>query len=200
MQFANRFVPAVSGANRTLVMLHGTGGDETSLLELGPILDSAANMLGIRGRSREEGANRFFRRFGEGQFDEADIIAQTHGLAEFIADARSIHELSGDMTLVGYSNGANMAAALMLLHPAVADSAILFRAMLPLLPPTPPELKGKRVFLSSGDRDPMAPIESASRLADALRQYGAQVEHDIAPVGHGLGRGDILAAAKWLNG
>jgi|SRR5579862_836224 len=199
MTFAHRFVPGQAAEAQTLVMLHGTGGDETSLLELGPMLDPAANMLGIRGNSSEEGLNRFFRRYSEGLFDEADLIAQARHLNEFLTEAKTTYKL-GDLVLVGYSNGANMAAALMLLHPALIDAAILFRAMLPILPPKPPVLFGKRALILSGSKDTMIPLDSASRLAEVMRSYGADVDQRIAPVGHALGREDIVTAAEWLGG
>jgi phospholipase/carboxylesterase len=199
MQFVNRFVPGVGAVARTLVLLHGTGGDENSLLDLGPILDPDANMLGVRGRSNEEGVNRFFRRFREGLFDEADILSEAYDLAEFLVEAKSAYAFTGEVTLVGYSNGANMGAALMLLHPSSADSAVLFRGMLPLLPPSIPSLTGKRLFLSSGDRDPMAPFESATRLAQMFTEYGAEVERQVTAAGHGIGREDVNAAREWLQ-
>ncbi len=199
MTFEHRFVPGVNAEARTLILLHGTGGDENSLMELGPMLDPNANMLGVRGKSNEEGMNRFFRRFSEGQFDEADIRAQAGDLAEFLESASQSYEIKGERTLVGYSNGANMAAALLLLHPSSADSAILFRAMLPLQSPPPSDLHGKRVFLSSGNRDPMAPLESVTQLAEVLRKNGTEVEHQVTAAGHGIGREDVVAAAAWLN-
>jgi phospholipase/carboxylesterase len=179
-------------------MLHGTGGDETSLLELGPMLDPTANMLGVRGNSTEEGMNRFFRRYAEGLFDEADLIAQAYDLSDFLIESKSTYGLD-ELILVGYSNGANMAAALMLLHPASFAAAILFRAMLPILPPKPPVLFGKRVLLLSGSHDNMIPLESATRLAEVMRGFGADVDQRIAPVGHSLGREDVVTAAAWLS-
>lgn len=198
MTFAHRFVPGASAGARTLVLLHGTGGDETSLLEIGAVLDPDANMLGIRGKSTEEGVNRFFRRLREGVFDEADLLQQAHDLAEFIEASRAAYGL-GELDLVGYSNGANMSAALLLLHPKPIASAILFRAMLPILPPSPPDLIGKRVLMLSGAADRMIPLDSATRLAEVLKDNGAMVDHRIAPVGHSLGREDVLAAASWLR-
>ncbi|MHB8636764.1 MAG: alpha/beta hydrolase [Fimbriimonadaceae bacterium] len=163
------------------------------------MLDPAANMLGIRGNSTDEGVNRFFRRYGEGMFDEADLIEQAHDLSDFLIAAKAEHALD-ELVLVGYSNGANMAAALLLLHPAPFAAAILFRAMLPILPPKPPILFGKRVLLLSGSNDTMIPLDSATRLAEVMRGFGGNVEQRVTPVGHALGREDVLTAAAWLGG
>ena len=199
MTFVHRFVPGPTAEARTLGLLHGTGGDENSLLELGTMLDPEAHMLGIRGNSAEEGMNRFFRRYSEGLFDEADIIVQAHDLDAFLLEAKATYGLAGEFVLVGYSNGANMAAAMLLLHPAPIDAAILFRAMLPLLPPKPPQLGGKRALLLSGAHDTMIPLESATHLAELMRTYGAAVEQVVAPVGHALGREDVQSAEAWLK-
>ena len=198
MTFTHRFVPGPPAAARTLVMLHGTGGDETSLLELGPMLDPQAHTLGIRGNSTEEGMNRFFRRYSEGLFDEADLIYQAHELNDFLVEAKAIYSLS-ELILVGYSNGANMAAALLLLHPEPIRAGIMFRGMLPIVPPKPPQLTGKRALILSGSRDNMIPLDRATRLAEIMRGYGADVDHRVAPVGHALGREDVVAAAAWLG-
>ena len=184
---------------RLLILLHGTGGDEGSLLELGRALDPAANLLGMRGLSNEEGVNRFFRRFGEGVFDEGDMRLQAGALAAFLRSKRLEIGATGRVLTVGYSNGANMGAALLLLHPDVMDGAILFRAQLPLQAPTVPDLAGKRVFLATGERDAMISLEGATELVDLLRRAGAEVTQLIEPVGHGLTREDILAAKKWLT-
>lgn len=198
MSFVHRFVPGLSPGGRTFVLLHGTGGDETSLLDIGPLLDPDANMLGVRGTSTDEGVNRYFRRFEEGRFDEADLVEKAHELAAFLAEMRATYQL-GELTLVGYSNGANMAAALLLLHPDGIKSAVLLRAMLPILPPKPPNLNGRQVLILSGAADRMIPLDSAGRLAEVLESLGATVDHRVAPVGHALGREDILAAANWLT-
>ena len=199
MSFAHRFVPGAGAGARTFVMLHGTGGDETSLLELGPMLDPQANVLGVRGNSTEEGMNRFFRRYSEGLFDEADVLGQARELCLFIDEAKAKFVLTGELVLAGYSNGANMAAALLLLHPDAIDAAILFRAMLPITPVVAPNLNTKRALILSGSHDNMIPLESATRLAELMREYGAEVDQIVEPVGHGLGREDVSRAAAWLN-
>jgi phospholipase/carboxylesterase len=198
MNFIHRFVPGSSTGARTLVMLHGTGGDETSLFQLGPMLDPDAPMLGVRGTSTEEGMNRYFRRFSEGLFDEADIQAQAANLSEFLAEAKTTYGLN-ELVLVGYSNGANMAAALLLLHPAPFAAAILFRATLPLMPQSLPSLHGKRILLLTGSYDSMIPLDGAKQLAEVLRECGAEVDQRLAPVGHELRREDVTTAAEWLN-
>ncbi|HLK14164.1 MAG TPA: alpha/beta hydrolase [Fimbriimonadaceae bacterium] len=197
MSFIHRFVPGKTPGARTLVMLHGTGGDETSLLEFGPALDPSASILGIRGKSTEEGVNRFFRRFEEGVFDEADILVKAAELGEFLVEAKATYGI-GEIVLVGYSNGANMAAALLLLHPEPIDGAVMFRASLPIEPPNKPDLTGKRALLLTGAHDEMTPLSGAHRLADFLAACGCRVDQKVWQAGHGLGRDDVTAAAGWL--
>jgi phospholipase/carboxylesterase len=200
MDFIHRFVPAPEGSTaRTLLLLHGTGGNEDDMLPLGRQLDPTAALLSPRGNVLENGMPRFFRRLAEGIFDEEDVVRRAHELAEFViaASARYQFDLT-QMTAVGYSNGANIAAAVLLLEPEVLAGAILLRAMVPLVPPALPDLAHRRVLLSSGERDPIVPVENAERLAAMLREAGADVSLRIEPAGHALARGDIEAAKQWL--
>lgn len=142
---------------------------------------------------------RFFRRLAEGVFDEEDVIRRAQELAEFIGAASARYEFDPkQMIAVGYSNGANIAAAILLLQPEVLAGAILFRAMVPLVPPALPDLVDRRVLISSGEQDPIVPKENATQLATMLREAGADVTLRFEPAGHGLARGDIEAAKKWL--
>ncbi len=154
LEFVHQFIPATAGSSRILLLLHGTGGDETDLLPLGRELDGTAALLSPRGKVLENGMPRFFRRFGEGVFDEEDVIRRANELADFVAAAAEQHGFdAADVTGVGYSNGANIAAAMMLLRPMVLRSAVLLRAMMPLSNPAPPDLSSKRVLLLAGDTD-----------------------------------------------
>lgn len=200
--FEHRFIPpreSVANA-RVLLLLHGTGGDENDLLPLGHELDPEAALLSPRGKVLENGMPRFFRRLAEGVFDEADVVRRANELADFVGAAAARYEFDPrGVTAVGYSNGANIAAAILLLRPEVLASAILFRAMVPLVPPQPPDLAHARVLISSGAHDPIVPVENAERLAAMLREAGANVALHFESVGHPLGAGDIAAAKEWLR-
>ena len=202
MDFIHRFAPAPSGpSKRTLLLLHGTGGDENDMIPIGRDLDPNAALLSPRGKVLENGMPRFFRRLAEGVFDEEDVIHRARELADFVSGAAARYELDPKRVLaVGFSNGANMAAATLLLTPEVLAGAILLRAMVPLVPPVLPNLAHARILLSAGKQDPIVPVENAERLATMLREAGASVTLRFEPAGHALGFGDIKAAKDWLAG
>jgi phospholipase/carboxylesterase len=200
MDFIHRFIPApANSSSRTFLLLHGTGGNEDDLLPLGRQLDPTAALLSPRGQVLENGMPRFFRRLAEGVFDEEDVIRRAHELAGFVGAAALRYEFDPkEVTAVGYSNGANVAAAVLLLQPEALAGAALFRAMVPLVPPALPDLAGRRIFISSGEQDPIVPKENANQLAAMLRKAGANVTVRFEPAGHGLVRGDIDGAKEWL--
>ncbi|HEV2840341.1 MAG TPA: alpha/beta hydrolase [Chthoniobacterales bacterium] len=200
MDFTHRFIRGPeSPPRRTLLLLHGTGGDENDLIPLGRDLDPTAALLSPRGRILENGMPRFFRRLAEGVFDEEDVIRRAHELADFVTAAAARYEFDPKrITAVGFSNGANIAAALLLLRPELLAGAVLFRAMVPLLPPAVPDLSHTRVLLSSGEHDPIVPKGNAQRLATMLRDAGAKVTTRFEPAGHALAFGDIEAAKAWI--
>lgn len=196
--FIHVFVPGTG--KRTIVLLHGTGGDENSLLSLGRRVDRSASLLGVRGRVLERGLPRFFRRFADNVFDVEDVKFRANELADFIERASSDHGFSlGSVVVLGYSNGANVGAALLLLRPAVTASAILFRPMLPLNPESLPDLSGKHVFMSAGDHDGLIPEQSTRDLERTLKAAGAQVTMNREKADHGLTSSDIEKAAAWLD-
>ena len=196
--FIHRFVPAQS--KRVLLLLHGTGGNENDMIPLGRDLDPSAAILSLRGNVLENGMPRFFRRLAEGVFDEEDVVRRANELADFIPDAAAKYEFDpARLTAVGYSNGANIAAAVLLLRPGTIKSAVLLRAMVPLVPPQPPQLSGTRVLICSGTRDPIIPLENAQRLAAMLRKAGADLTLRIEEAGHQLVFDEIAAARNWLH-
>lgn len=184
-----------------LLLLHGTGGDERDLLPLGRRLLPGAALLSPRGAVLEGTMPRFFRRLAEGVFDQADLAARTDELAQFVREARVAYAL-GDRPViaVGFSNGANIAASLLLKGAGVLAGAVLIRAMVPFEPPVPAPLEGTRVLLLEGLHDPLVPRPEAERLAGLLRAGGAEVTLSWQPAGHGLTGGDIDTAAAWLAG
>ena len=199
--FIHRFIPAEDRKEfLTLLLLHGTGGDETDLLGLGRQLAPAAALLSPRGKVLENGMARYFRRLGEGVFDLEDLRARTHELADFVEAAARGYGLAADrIVAVGFSNGANIAASLILLRPAVLAGAVLFRAMVPLIPETMPDLQGKFVFLGAGRRDSIVRPAEPKRLRRLLVRAGATVALRWEEAGHGLTPADIEAARGWLE-
>ena len=201
MDFIHQFIPAPDGpTRRVLLLLHGTGGNEHDLVPLGRDLDPAAALLSPRGKVLENGMPRFFRRLAEGVFDQEDVIRRANELADFTLAAAAQYEFDArDVTAVGYSNGANIAAAVLLLRPEVFSRAILFRAMVPLTPVKLPDLANMRGLICSGKYDPIIPMENAERLAIMLRESGAEVALRVEEAGHELTRGDLAAAKTWLR-
>lgn len=195
--FIHVFEPGSEPARRPLLLLHGTGGDERDLLSLGHTVAPGASLLSPRGKILEGSASRFFRRLAEGVFDEADLKRRTDELAEFVLWAQERYGLPAPIAL-GFSNGANIAAALLLQRPDILAGAALLRAMVPFAEPPRADLAGKPVLILSGAFDPIVPKASAERLAWQLGENGAVVEHRVLPAGHGLGQADIGLLGDWL--
>jgi len=197
--FIHEFVPGSS--KRTLLLLHGTGGNERDLIPLGHELDVNASLLGPRGKVLENGMPRYFRRLAEGVFDLEDLKKRTHELADFVVSAVVHYKIDiKHMIAVGYSNGANIAASLLLLRPEILSAAILFRAMVPLIPETEPDLDSVRVWIGAGSNDPIVPASETKELAELLRGAGANVTIRFFQAGHDLTQQDVEAARKWLKG
>lgn len=199
--FVHRFVASPSDtAGVVLLLLHGTGGNEDDLLDLGRQLHPDAALLSPRGKVLESGAPRFFRRLAEGVFDLDDVRVRAAELAEFVeCAAREYHLEGAKIVAVGYSNGANIAAATMLLHPARIHAAALLRAMVVLDPEAVPDLAGTEILVSAGAADPIVPVEHVRRLEDIFRGAGASVEVKIQQASHGLVRSDIFDCRSWLS-
>lgn len=197
--FIHEYRPGTSG--ETLLLLHGTGGNEHSLLPLGPLLLPGAGLLSPRGQVLEGGTMpRFFRRLAEGVFDHEDLVRRTGDLAEFIGRAAVEHHFDPrQVTAVGFSNGANIAASLLLLRPGLLARAVLLRAMVPFELERPVEIPGTPVWLGAGRRDPIVPAENVERLARMLGQAGARVTLDWRPGGHELAPGEVKAVSEWLG-
>lgn len=201
--FVHRFEPATSAGPPPLLLLHGTGGDENDLLGLGKMISPGSALLSPRGRVLEHGMPRFFRRLAEGVFDEEDVRRRALELGDFVADARQRYGIAAPVA-VGFSNGANIAAALLLLRPDALSGAILLRAMVPLSDPPKTdrikaELGGKPVLLLSGQADPIVPASNSAQLAVLLSDAGARVDHKILPAGHQLSQADLTLACNWIG-
>lgn len=196
--FVHRFEPGDRPETAPLLLLHGTGGDENDLLPLGQAIAPGASLLSVRGKVLEHGMPRFFRRLAEGVFDENDVRQRANELADFVAEARKRYGLAAPIAL-GYSNGANIAAAMMVLRPETLTGAMLLRAMVPLQEAPKFDLAGKPVLILSGRSDPIIPPSNSARLAEMLQSGGASVEHRTLPVGHQLSQADLDLARQWLQ-
>jgi predicted esterase len=199
LDFRHRWIAPQRTNFPTLLMLHGTGGDENDLLPLGARLLSGAGMLAPRGKVLEDGMLRFFRRLSPGVFDLVDLKLRTHELAQFVEAAAVDYAFDPrHVVAVGYSNGANIAASLLLAHPGVLAGAALLHAQVPFEPQEQPNLPGVPVFLSGGRADQMVPAAETERLGALLRAAGADVTAHWEQGGHALTLPEIEAAAGWL--
>jgi len=198
LSYIHRFEKGAAADARPLLLLHGTGGDENDLVPLGHMVAPNAPLLSPRGKVLENGMPRFFRRLAEGVFDEDDVRRRADELADFIAEAHTRYGVSSPIAL-GYSNGANIAAAILLLRPEALAGAILLRVTAPLSLTPPVDLTGKPILIASGVSDPIIPPEGATRLASLLQRQGAIVEHRVLPTGHELSQADVTLARTWMQ-
>ncbi|MDA4116548.1 MAG: alpha/beta hydrolase [Thaumarchaeota archaeon] len=198
--FVHKFVPPTGGSQLTLLLLHGTGGNESDLIQLGHELAPRAALLSPRGKVLENGMPRFFRRLGEGIFDINDLVDQTHNLAVFTGEASRAYRFDlGKVVAVGYSNGANIAGSALILHPETLAGAVLFRPMVPFVPDVMPKLSGKPILILAGSRDSIVPEEETERLAGLLKRAGADLTLRWADATHGIASEDVAAAREWLS-
>jgi phospholipase/carboxylesterase len=182
-----------------LLLLHGTGGSEDDLMDLGRSLLPGAAILSVRGRVQEGGMTRWFRRYAEGVFDTESIRIEAAELASFLERIYKELNLDKSVIAVGYSNGANMAASLLMLHPDVIDGIVMWRGMNPIDPDKQPNLTGKSALLINGSKDLMGPIDSAKTLADKLSLAGAKVEWVVLETGHNLTAADFELTTQWIQ-
>lgn len=199
--FIYRYEPADAKAgSTTLLLLHGTGGDENDLIPLGRALLPGAGMLSPRGKVLEGGAPRFFRRIREGVFDQEDLARRTEELAQFIDAAAAKYDLDKEHIIaVGFSNGANIAGGLLLRRADVLRKAVLLSPMVPFEPDPLPDLSETSVFIGAGRADPLVSLEQVDRLADLLRRAGAAATLHWTPGGHAISEDEVDAARRWIS-
>ncbi|MBE9607278.1 alpha/beta hydrolase [Acetobacteraceae bacterium H6797] len=197
LAFTHRFEPAKVEGLPPLLLLHGTGGDENDLVPLGQLVAPGAALLSPRGQVLEHGAPRFFRRMAEGVFDEADLRRRAADLARFVTEAQATYGIPAPVAL-GFSNGANIAAAMMMLHPGILCGAVLLRAMVPFRNPPEAKLDSTPVLMLSGSMDPIAPVSNSEALAKQLTAAGATVDYRRLPANHGLTQADVSLTKEWL--
>ncbi len=181
-----------------LLLLHGTGGDERDLVDLGQSVSPGSALLSVRGRVLENGMPRFFRRMSEGVFDLEDLAFRTDELADFIGEAKRRYKMDQPLYALGYSNGANIAASLLLTRPETLQGAVLLRAMVPFEPETVPDLSNKKILMLSGLMDPIVPAENAQRLSQIWKESGVDLRFLMKPAGHGLTPSDISDIKGWM--
>jgi predicted esterase len=200
LSFVHHYQPATTPDAPTLLALHGTGGNEQDLLPLARELIPGTGVLSPRGKVLERGMPRFFRRLSEGVFDIEDLRYRTVELADFVAEAAAHYGFDPRrLTAVGFSNGANIAGSLVLLRPGVLQRAVLFRAMVPLVPEPMPSLPRTRVLVSNGRADPLVTEAETGRLVGLLKDAGADVTLAWQNAGHHLVQDDLAQAREWLG-
>lgn len=183
-----------------LLLLHGTGGSEHDLVELGRSVSPGSPILSVRGKVLENGMPRFFRRLAEGVFDLEDLKIRTEELSAFVTKARKDYGFAGAPVIaLGYSNGANIAASILLSRADILQGAILLRAMVPFEPETEIDLRGKKILMLSGLMDQIVPVENSKRLAEILEEAGADVSLLMKPTGHSLTQSDVSDMQSWLT-
>jgi len=197
--YVHQYLPGTRADGLTVLALHGTGGDEHDLVPLVQAVAPGAAILAPRGDVSEQGALRFFRRLAEGVFDLDDLARRTAALGAFVEGAAAQYGLARERVVaLGFSNGANIAASLLLARPGLLAGAVLVRAMVPFEPSAPTGRADVPVLLREGRMDPLVPAANAERLATLLAATGAEVTLQWAHAGHGLVQGDVDAAREWL--
>lgn len=197
--FEHVWEPGTEADAPILLLLHGTGGDQRDLLPLGRALAADASLLSPKGKVREGSMPRWFRRLAEGVLDEEDLVARSRELVSFIDAASERYGFARDKVVaVGFSNGANIAAATLLLDAAAFRGGVLLSPMVPLQPETRPDLSGAAVLIGAGRSDPIAPAEQATALAELLADCGASVELTWQPDGHAITAAEVETARGWL--
>lgn len=187
--------------DRTIVALHGTGGNENDLVGLAREVGKTSAILSPRGQVLENGMPRFFRRMAANVFDEDDVVRRAGELSDFISASADTYGRNPDrLTALGYSNGANMAAAVILLHPEVFSCAALIRPLLPLQSPPLPDLHGKQILVLKGKHDAVIPSASTDRLVETFQRAGADVTIREMDAGHEITARDVDAISEWLSG
>ena len=204
--FIHRFIPVDHSRkndevkSHVLLLLHGTGGNEEDLIPIGKMISPESAILSPRGKVLENGMPRFFRRLAEGVFDVEDLKYRTCELATFVSNASQVYGFDLNRTIaVGFSNGANIGASMLLLRPEVLSGAILFRAMVPLKLESLPDLSEKHIVLSEGLYDPIVTQQEAKKLFLLLEKSRAKISLRWQKSSHNLTQDDILVAKEWFR-
>jgi len=197
----HRFVPAADpGISRTILALHGTGGDENDLIPLAQAVFPGAAVLSPRGNVLEGSSPRFFRRSAPGVLDLEDLAARTEELAQFVQVAAEEYGFdAANVMAIGFSNGANIAVSMLLSQSTILRGAVLLSPMLPFVPDESPDLDGTAVFIGAGNLDQMVPIQQVDQLEHILANAGALVTMHKEDVGHTITDREVMAAQQWAK-
>ncbi|MCD4826277.1 MAG: alpha/beta hydrolase [Acholeplasmataceae bacterium] len=188
-------------SDKTLLLLHGTGGNEHDLLSIGKLIDPDANILSVRGAILECGMPRFYKRISMTEFDYESLIEETHNLRDFIDDSVKRYKLNrSKVTAIGYSNGANIAASILLHYESAFEKAILFHPMVPIRGLELPDLNHTQIFIGSGHYDQMMPEHEVQELTQMFESANAIVDVFWTDYGHQLSKEEVLAAKSWYEG
>lgn len=194
------FIKGKQHNDLTLLLLHGTGGNEEDLLPLVEMIAPEASILSVRGNVSENGMPRFFRRLAEGVFDEEDLIFRTDELHQFLNESAETYSFNRSRVVaIGYSNGANIAASLLYHKQQSLNGAILFHAMVPRRGVTLPDLANTPVFIAAGKQDPLIPPVETKELAEELTRANANVTEHWGEGGHQLTREEVEKAREWFK-
>ncbi len=201
--FQHRFVAATEGDPRTaitLLLLHGTGGDEHDMIPIGAMFGKGVNLLSPKGKVSEFDSARYFRRLAEGVFDVEDLKFRTTELRDFIVEAAATHNFDGKRVVaLGYSNGANIAGSMLLMYPDVLAGMMQFRPMIPFEPSPEFTILGTPVCISSGATDFTVSPEERQHWSHILTMAGADVTTYIVDAGHNLTQTDVTNAIAWFH-
>lgn len=199
--FAHKYLPQRDPSSAyTLVLFHGTGGDEESLIHIGSLVFPESGLLSPRGKVLEKGMPRFFRRFSEGVFDLEDMKIRTAELFDFIHSASNAYGFdTGKLSALGYSNGANIAASIILTFPSLFKNAVLFHPMIPFTPENLPDLSGTRILITAGTNDPVVKPEESEGLKELFQHSGAVVEMLWSNKGHSLTQEEVERARTFFH-
>jgi phospholipase/carboxylesterase len=202
LSFIHQYIEPEDPDKGTTLLLHGTGANEHDLLNLGRMITPGAGLLSPRGKILENGMYpRFFRRLEEGVFDIDNLLEQTHDLAAFIQVAANTYGFPAEnITIAGFSNGANIGCSLLMQYPEMFDRAVLLRPMVPYEPETEPALAGKKIFVAAGTDDPLIPNENTQALVQMLRTFGGEVTLEWEEAGHNLTQKELTAVRRWIEG
>jgi phospholipase/carboxylesterase len=194
------YLPGAEITSDVLLLLHGTGGDENDLVQLGRDMSPDAHIISPRGNVVQHGANRFFNRYDNGEFDYDDVAYRAAQLSTFLADAIIKHGITPTrVTILGYSNGANIAAAMILLRPDGIDDVVLLRSLYPLQDLPIQDLSTKRILMLNGTHDTIIPHDQTAKLASYLTASGAQLDFRLLPADHRLTNDDITIVRDWMS-
>ena len=195
--YLHRVKPGAEG-KPIFFVFHGTGGDENQFFEFGADLVPEATIVSPRGDVSEYGAARFFRRTGEGVYDMADLARATDKMAGFVSALKAEHK-AGEVIGLGFSNGANILANMLIEKGRIFDKAVLMHPLIPFRPRDNPALKGIKVLITAGRTDPIGPAPVTQALADYLEGQGAEVALDWHDGGHEIRRDEVEAVQRFLR-